>query len=464
MEQYFAALTKRQTMLLLTSVTFGGNEVSSAFDMLPDEEAELLRHRAQAMLEIPREKRLPMVVQELKRLVTERRRVLAAAEPRRLATALEGERRTLQEVVLRALPSNLADAVRAELGEKPVKLVREIRPDVLAIVRWKLEEKLNRQPTRAAFAFSDILLIKQRELLSICDRMGARVLATAVAGLSPEAQDRFFSALPPDQRSLALRAADAGRSMKLPPNDAVAVMKMYGALDEPSRGLRSAGMQRIVRACLAEGSDVAERLASRHPGLVADLVVKWHQDEKNKPRKGDGGRGDIVEQLERLAQRGVIDRPMRLLPPPARPKLKPPEAPAKTSKKQSRPLLGGAVMSPKPNPRPQERAAPRGGEKERVGDVMARRAARQAGAMRDTAAIRRHVERPPLDPRIGTVSKDEPSNSQRQSGTATPIVRAKPLQQGLPKLKPALKRSPTLSEANIPRSKKPPGGGGGRKE
>ena len=51
---------------------------------------------------------------------------------------LSGERQALVEVVLKALPSQLADAVRKETAGAPLKLVREVRPDILSIVRWKL--------------------------------------------------------------------------------------------------------------------------------------------------------------------------------------------------------------------------------------------------------------------------------------------------------------------------------------
>src|SRR5581483_10904896 len=102
-------------MLLLTAVTFGGNECADAFAHLPDEEGEILKHRVAKLMEIPRDKRIPLVVQEIKKLVTLRRKSLASADPKRLAEALSNERASLIEVVLKALPSTLADAVRAEL-------------------------------------------------------------------------------------------------------------------------------------------------------------------------------------------------------------------------------------------------------------------------------------------------------------------------------------------------------------
>src|SRR5882762_7881324 len=99
-------------MLLLTAVTFGGNESVEAFEYLPDEDKELLKHRAKGLLEIPRDKRIPVLVGEIKRLITARRKQLGSADPVRLAKVLAGERSALVEVVLKALPSTIADAVR----------------------------------------------------------------------------------------------------------------------------------------------------------------------------------------------------------------------------------------------------------------------------------------------------------------------------------------------------------------
>ncbi len=310
-------------MLLLTSLAFGGSEAVASFEHLNSEEEELLRHRAQSLLQVPRDKRIPVVIQEIKRIVMARRRQLANADPRRLAALLSKERSALVEVVLRALPSELADACRAAMGPRPTtKLTRDVRPDVLSIIRWKLEEGLRQSaPQVGTFRFTDLTMMPQREVISICDRMGARVLATAIAGLGDESRETFLGKLPPDQRLLASKAAEAGRQRRLTEADATTVLEIHGALENPSTGMRSAGAQRVVRAALAQSVEFAQRLTERHGGgELGKVFQRWLREEKGKPVKGDGGRLDIVEQMERLAQRGVIDRPMRL-PPPVRPSL-----------------------------------------------------------------------------------------------------------------------------------------------
>src|SRR5262245_8480316 len=112
LEDQLSSLTKRQSMLLLTAVTFGGQESLAALDFLPDEEAALLRHRAENILKMPRERRIPLLVQEIKRLYVPRRGMLWATAPEQLAQLMLRERPALRRVLLKALPAGLADSVR----------------------------------------------------------------------------------------------------------------------------------------------------------------------------------------------------------------------------------------------------------------------------------------------------------------------------------------------------------------
>ena len=320
MDSFFTSLNKRQSMLLLTAVTFCGQESLGALEHLPEEEGALLRHRAQELLQVPREKRIPALVQEIKRLVKDRRGQLWSAEPERLAALLQRERGALVEVVLRALPGTLAEAVRAHLPPSRVKLTREVRPQVLDIVRWKLEELLAREVAgqqAAGFKFADVLQLQQRELLTMCDRLGARVLGPALAGLPDAEREAMLEQLPPDLKLLATKAVAANAPRKLPEEDARAQLEPHEGLTRPSVALRSAGAQRLARACVAQSPEFAARMLEKYRGEFGSLLAKWVREERVRPTaRGDGGRTDIVMDLERLATRGLIERPVRLATPP----------------------------------------------------------------------------------------------------------------------------------------------------
>ncbi len=304
-------------MLLLTAVTFGGQDSVGIFDHLPDDESALLKHRALELLKIPREKRIPLLVQEIKRLVTTRRNQGWAADPEALARVLQKERPALVEVVLRALPQGTAQAVRGLLPQAAqAKLVREVKPQILNLVRWRLEEAVGagRKP---GFKFSDLLLLKSRELLTVCDRLGVRALAQAMAGLPSAEREELFNKLGPDLRPLAVRASQAAAQRPLSEGDARSLIAMHAGDREPSDAVRSAGAQRLARACLAQSPEFAARIVERHPGAMGQLLVRWIREERPKVNgRIDGGRADVVAELDRLEQKGVIDRPVRLPPPP----------------------------------------------------------------------------------------------------------------------------------------------------
>ncbi|HYO59128.1 hypothetical protein, partial [Archangium sp.] len=317
MDSFFTSLSKRQTMMLLTAITFGGQEGIAALEHLPEDEAELLQHRAQEILQIPRDKRIPLLVQEIKRLVKDRRGQLWSADPERLAGLLKHERAALVEVVLRALPAPLADAVRSHLPSTgKVKLTREVRPQVLDIVRWKLEERLSRESSaHVSFQFTDVLLLRTRELLTLCDRLGARVLGPALAGVPDAEREPALAVLPPHLRQLATRAVTANAPRKLAEEDARARLEQYGGLENLAPAIRGAGVHRLARASMAQSAEFASRLVEKHRGDFGQLLTKWVREERARPAtRGDGGRTDIATDLERLVARGLIERPMRLTP------------------------------------------------------------------------------------------------------------------------------------------------------
>ena len=280
-------------MMLLTAITFGGQEGVGALEHLPEDEAELLGHRAQEILQIPRDKRIPLLVQEIKRLVKDRRGQLWSADPERLASLLKGERAALVEVVLRALPGPLAEAVRSHLPSLGrVKLTREVRPQVLDIVRWKLEERLAREAApHLPFKFTDVLLLQARELLTVCDRLGARVLGPALAGIAQEAREPAIAVLPPHLRQLASRAVTANAPRKLPEEDARAQIDLYGGLDNLANAIRGAGVHRLARATVVQSAEFAARLLEKHRGDFGQMLAKWVREERAKPpSRSDGGR------------------------------------------------------------------------------------------------------------------------------------------------------------------------------
>ena len=458
MEHFFTSLSKRQTMLLLTAVTFGGSGSQASLDFLPEEEADLLKHRAQEMLQIPREKRIPLLVQEIKRLVNARRGQLWAADPEKLAEVLRNERPVLVEVLLKAFPSVLAEAVRAHLPKHHVRMSRDPRPEVLGLLRWKLEEVLARMGSpHAHFKFSDVLRLQSRELLTLVDSIGARSLGPALAGLLDEERDKLLGALMPDHRQLAQKASaqslEAGR--RLEEKDSKEALEPHGLSSAPAGVVRSAGVQRLARACLAQSSEFAALLLEKYPGEFGRLVARWVRDERARAvHRGDGGRAEFVHGMERLEELGLVTKPIRLSPPkpalPAPPgKVGPGQVPRGGGRAPDGggrgPIVGGAAArsaDARRGPGLPAPAPPR--------DWVAERNARRAGI-----PVPRREEAP------GRGAPTSPKPSRRVDPTG-PIPRGAtepPRSHASPSTTrpPALKRGATGHETSVARRPKGPG-------
>ncbi len=314
MEHYFTSLTKRQTMLLLTAVTFDGAEAVQAFEHLPDEEADILKHRATRLMQIPKEQRIPMLVSELKRMVTSRRGILWSLDPVKLAEVLARERPALVDVLLRALPADLATSIRLYLPGRMATARREIKPEVLAVVRWKLDEILRKHAApRATFRFSDVKGLSGRELLTLCDRLGVKRLAPAVAGLPHDDLVEFLNGLPPELKSAMGEAVRLASQRKLLEDDAVETVALHQDEKEPLDALRSAGAQKLVRAAMAQSPEFAQNLFEPHRAELPPSLFRWLKEEKKRTLdRGDGGRTEVVVVLEDLAKMGWVDPPSRV--------------------------------------------------------------------------------------------------------------------------------------------------------
>ena len=142
LHEYIGALNTRQQMTLLSALTFGGQDALGLFDHLPEGESELLRGPALQILEIPRTKRVSLLVREMKRLIGAQRTHRCAADPDRLIRLLCRERPALLGLALRALPAETADALRTRLpaSSSCSRAIRPVKPEILEILRWKLEE------------------------------------------------------------------------------------------------------------------------------------------------------------------------------------------------------------------------------------------------------------------------------------------------------------------------------------
>ncbi|MBM4282738.1 MAG: hypothetical protein FJ137_18970, partial [Deltaproteobacteria bacterium] len=111
-------LDRRQQILLLTTMAFSGSQAAELWALLPNDTAGALQEKAHKLDEIPRDKRVPVVVRELKGLMAFRGvKGLDGVEPSWLAAGFKGESPRVIAVALMYLPSSLAKQIVQRLPE-----------------------------------------------------------------------------------------------------------------------------------------------------------------------------------------------------------------------------------------------------------------------------------------------------------------------------------------------------------
>src|SRR6516164_6415883 len=98
-------LDRRQQTLLLTMLSFGGSQSKELLSLLPDDDAQALAAKAAKLEEIPKEKRVPLMVRELKQTMTFRAvKGLEGVEPSWLSAGFKGESPRIVAIVLMHMP------------------------------------------------------------------------------------------------------------------------------------------------------------------------------------------------------------------------------------------------------------------------------------------------------------------------------------------------------------------------
>ncbi len=311
MDAILTGLTKSQSMLLLTTIVFGGKNCLDFLDFLPQEETELLKDRAQKILTYPRKQRISFLVQEIKRIKTENSRadVLQGASPEQVVQALLNERPALVEITLRALPQPFAEQVDRSLAHRKTKLRREILPEVLAVIRWKFQRQLEKiVPPRPFFTATDLLIVPSRDLAFVADTLGSQSLAALLVTLPIQECDSIMARLSPEQRVVARKQLDCPETSVL--HVQVSEEFLSDSQEDFAKEVRRLGIQAIARACLAQSTEFSARVIEEHRDSfgrqLAELVSLERQSGTRFPHHF---LKELLGYMNVLAQEGRIAIP-----------------------------------------------------------------------------------------------------------------------------------------------------------
>jgi flagellar motor switch protein FliG len=316
-------LDRRQQTLLLCLMSFGGQQADELLALLPDDDVGPMREKADKLKEIPTDKRVPLMVRQLKQLMSFRgNKGLEGVDPSWLLAGFKGESPRTVAIVLMHMPSSvsrqivsrLPDDVRQAMPSR--KDLQAVPMELIKLVRNRFDAKFAAMPQAGpmeAFGFRELVLLNARELVAVIRKLGLEELAQAFLAVGKRALAAFLSRLPPDNAEelvAAVKRAAAGDAMDA--KDAQAFLgrhlKNFNNVDEL---FQKAGLFRLARAVQVDDRMFLRQLSQRFPRahgrLLADYLSKVREREPLPDEQLARLRDSIVDHVRDLSLRGKID-------------------------------------------------------------------------------------------------------------------------------------------------------------
>lgn len=317
-------LDREQSSMLLAVLTFGGADAVQLLDLLPDEHAEPLKAKIEKLMEIPKEKRVPLMLRELKQYMQYRHtRGIDGVDPSWLASGFKGESprviaaalmhmpASVSRQVIERLPKELRESLpsRAELQKVPLS--------VLKLVRARFDEKFASMPVLEndlrALSFREIMVLEGRELVALTRALGIEELAVAFSSVGKRALAELLARLPkPNAEELiaAVRRVDP-QDMEDIKTAQVFLSRILTGFTHTEELFQKSGLYRLARACLYEDHELVRRVCQRFPRahgkLLLDYLLRVRElrdtlTEERTLRIQD----TVLDQVKELAGRGKI--------------------------------------------------------------------------------------------------------------------------------------------------------------
>lgn len=315
-------LDRRQQTLLLTLLSFGGSQAKELLSLVPDEDAELLIEKAQKLEEIPREKRVPLMVRELKGLMSFRAtKGLDGVEPSWLSHGFKGESPRVIAIVLMHMPSSVARQIVARLPEPvqralpPRDSLRQVPLSLVKLVRSRFDAKFATMPIERELSdlrFRDIILLTAKELVALIRHVGADEIACAFVAVGKRALAEFLGRLPVEDAEelvAAVKRCNHEDQMELKAAQGF-LARVLGNFNNTDELFQKAGIYRLARAISVEDNtyirQVSQRFPRAHGRLLGEYLTRV-RDQELEHEQILRLRDQVLDVMANLSRRGKID-------------------------------------------------------------------------------------------------------------------------------------------------------------
>lgn len=286
MHPFFEPLSKREAMLLLTTLTVGGSEATEIFRHLPRETQARLQEKAQALLQIDASKRVNFMVHEMKQALAFKGlrgvervdatwvlRAMRGESPRIVATILVSLPGPTVRSVLKRLPPKVREQLppKQELKQAPIELVR--------LVRQNFEARFCPMPPPSpkGFAYRDIVQLDKKELYTLMRDLGLIELGQAFVSVGKMALAELCRRLPRDKAEELIAAVRSASHVDLPELKSAQrfLSRVVVNFNDTEEFFQKAGLWRLAKGALLEDDTFRQAFRQRLPREAGELFISF---------------------------------------------------------------------------------------------------------------------------------------------------------------------------------------------
>lgn len=308
---FFDPLNDREAMLLLTTLTVGGSSQVGLFQFLPEDQRGRVQEKAQALLNIPSEKRVHFMVKQMQQaLKFKGHRGVEKVDPSWLLNAMRGETPrtvaailiTLPPPVVRSILKRLPPGIRKNLPPKDE--LEQVPEELVQSVRQLFESRFHAMPVSSGktFGFRDVIHLERKELYRLMRDLGLVELGQAFAAVGKLALAELCRRLPRSRAEELIMAVR--RSSKVDAPDLKTAQRFLSRVvvnfNDTEEFFQKSGLWRVAKACLLEGEPFQNAFRQRMPrdaGRLFDEYLRKAQEME-----------DLTEEILRRLQDSIVVR------------------------------------------------------------------------------------------------------------------------------------------------------------
>ncbi|MBI5508839.1 MAG: hypothetical protein HY903_08810 [Deltaproteobacteria bacterium] len=308
-------------MLLLTTLTVGGSAEVGIFDFLSAPARDRAKEKAQALLQIPSEKRVPFMVHEIREALSFKGlRGVERVDPSWILQAMKGENPRVVATILISLPApsvrsilkRLPSGIRTKLP--PKEEAKRIPIDLVRSVRQIFESRFHSMPapTPNGFAFRDVIQLDRAEIYRLMRDLGLIELGQAFVAVGKMALAELCRRLPRDKAEeliLAVRAASRADAPDVKSAQRF-LSRIVPNFTDTEEFFQKSGLWRLAKASLLEPAEFRPGFKQRLPREAGQLYEQYLEKAAEMDTLTEdvlkGLQDSVLLRIQDLARRGVI--------------------------------------------------------------------------------------------------------------------------------------------------------------